>query len=342
MLPTKQNIFIFSIFLKIIMSTEQVLISIILLVLIFFGLKWLSENLEDACNSTAHKLRIPASVAGATLMAIGSSAPEFFTSFSSAVFQGVFDIGLITIIWSAIFNVLVITGLSGIFSKKDLPIKRKGVQRDLIFYVLTVLILLASIWDGNLDRSDAVIFLIFYAVYIIVLVHNSRKFKKEYDNISHVKISKQKIILSFTAGIGAIGILCWAMVESGVELAHHFGVSEILVSALVFSIGTSLPDMFLSVAAAKRGSGSAAISNIFGSNTFDIAIGLGVPILVVGFTDIGLERIKSSLFMLILSIFVVAGLILYKWNLTKLKGIICLVVFACFMGYFIVENLGGI
>jgi len=306
------------------------------LIVIFYLLKWVSELLEDSFNALAFRLAIPASVAGATFLAIGSSAPEFFTSFSSAVFQGIFEIGLMTIIWSAIFNVLVITAFSGILAKKKLKLAKKGTARDLVFYLATILLLFFFLYDQVISQVESFIFLIFYALYIFVLFLHSKK-KDQHEDLQKISWPINKIIFVSIIGIIAIGFLCWLMIETGIYLASQLDISLHIISALIFASGTSLPDLFLSVSAARKGSGSAAISNIFGSNTFDIALGLSVPILIVGDTKIVFSEIRSSIFMLFLSVILVAILIFKNWRIAKIDGYICLFTFIVFV-FFLLFN----
>jgi cation:H+ antiporter len=112
-----------------------------------------------------------------------------------------------------------------------------------------------------------------------------------------------------------------------------------VVSALVFSIGTSIPDLLLSYFSAKRGSGSMAISNVFGSNTFDVTVCLGVPALVLLSQDTMIEgdvpSLQLSLLLLFIAMFLVNGLLAYNFRVTRIKGWVCLVSYVCFVAIFI-------
>ncbi|MFP6685799.1 MAG: hypothetical protein VB934_13850, partial [Polyangiaceae bacterium] len=262
------------------------LIPLIYLALIFAGMYLVCGELERACGNTAHRLRIPESIAGATLLAVASSSPEFFTSFLGAVRFGVFEVGLMAILWSAIFNITVIPGVSALFSKKPLTVFRTVVVRDCVAYLVVTLLLLGLLQDGTLTRVDGVILLGGYAVYIYVLFLMMGDGDSE--KVEPIEQPVWRTLLGLLGGIAAIGLLCHFMIEQGSVLAKVAGIDLLIVSALIFAPGTSVPDLLLSFMAARRGAGSATISNAFGSNTFDLTVCLAVPVLVVGDTQIAM------------------------------------------------------
>jgi Ca2+/Na+ antiporter len=134
------------------------------LLLTFYLLKIVSDQVEDSFSALAFKYKIPATIAGATLLAVGGSAGELFTALNSAIFYKTFEIGLITIIWSAIFNLFVITGLIGIKTREKIPLSKKGMIRDMIFYFLSAFTLTLAIMDGEISQVESFGFLAMYAI----------------------------------------------------------------------------------------------------------------------------------------------------------------------------------
>jgi cation:H+ antiporter len=292
---------------------------IIFLLLIFVGMYFVCGELERACGNTAHRFGIPESIAGATLLAVASSAPEFFTSFLGAVRFGVFEVGLMAILWSAIFNITVIPGVSAIASKEPLTVFRTVVVRDAVAYLVVTLLLLALLQDGILSRTDAVILLGGYAVYIYVLVLMMRQGKSE--RVESMEQPAWRTIAGLVGGIAAIGLLCHFMIEQGKVLANVAGLNFLIVSALIFAPGTSVPDLFLSFIAARRGAGSAAIANAFGSNTFDLTVCLAVPVLVVGDTKIAMAGpVQWSVWMLVGTVVTSMFFVKRGYSLTRFEG----------------------
>lgn len=144
------------------------------LLLTFFILAVIcDEFFVPALDVIAEKWKLPSDVAGATLMAMGSSAPELAIAFI-AVFRGVghTDIGAGTIVGSAIFNILVITGAAAIF--KTAKLRWQPVARDLFFYSLSIITLLFVFWDGRVTITESLLFVVLYVAYLGVLSQWSR------------------------------------------------------------------------------------------------------------------------------------------------------------------------
>lgn len=290
---------------------------VLYLVLIFAGMYFVCIELERACSDSARRLKIPESIAGATLLAVASSAPEFFTSFLGAVIHDKFDVGLIAILWSAIFNITVIPGVSALLSPVRLEVAPDVIRRDCVAYAATTLLLLGLIEDQVLSRIDAMILLGAYGLYTYVLF---LMIGSEEEGEGHEQ-PLWRTLLGLVLGIAAIGVLCHFMIAVGGELAAGFGISFLILSALVFAPGTSLPDLLLSVFAARRGAGSAAVSNAFGSNSFDLTVCLAVPVLVVGDIPVKTDgAVGYSIYMLLGTVVLTMLLVRTGYSLDKREG----------------------
>jgi cation:H+ antiporter len=301
-----------------------ILLPYVYLLLIFFGMFLVCQELEKACGATAHRLRIPESVAGATLLAVASSAPEFFTAFLGAVQHGVFEVGLMAILWSAIFNITVIPGLSALVSPTPLKVAPAVVSRDCVAYLAITLLLMALLSDSKLDRNDALILLGAYFLYIYVLF----LMLKADEEVEVINLPMWRIVVGMVGGIAIIGVLCHYMIVVGSGLTEAWGVSFIVVSALVFAPGTSVPDLFLSVFAARRGAGSAAVSNAFGSNSFDLTVCLAAPIMVLGEIQLDISgAVVWSVWMLIGTVVIAMVFVRTGYQLSKKEGVMLVSVF---------------
>lgn len=294
------------------------------LIAIFIAMFFICRELEKSCGAVAYRFGIPESVAGATLLAVSSSAPEFFTAMVGAVVFNSFEIGLMAILWSAIFNITVIPGVSALVSKKELVVVPEVVARDCVSYLAITLLLMGLLGDGRLTRTDALILLGSYFLYIYVLF----LMLDADDKPEEVKLPGWRVIVGLVGGIALIGGLCHLMVDIGSHLAVAWAIPIGLVSALIFAPGTSVPDLFLSVFAARRGAGSAAVSNAFGSNSFDLTVCLAVPILVIGDVDIPFSgRALWSVYMLIGTVIVAMIFVRTGYALSKREGSLLIALF---------------
>jgi K+-dependent Na+/Ca+ exchanger-like protein len=287
------------------------------LLLIFYLLAKISDQyFIKSLDIISNKLKLSEDVAGATFMAIGTSAPEFFTSVIALTKIGSENVGAGTIVGSAIFNILVIIGASSIVSTAFLS--WKPVIRDISFYIITIVLLLITFIDGRITFTESLLYIIVYAVYIFVLA-NWKKISKIEEKmhkgkaIEHAMEQEDVIlkkrggiwrtivlyidktlalffpdlkkrpdlyIVTFIVSILLIVGLSYGLVEIAIVLAHTLGIPEVIIALTILAGGTSVPDLLASLIVSKQNRGDMAVSNAVGSNTFDILIGLGLPWLV--------------------------------------------------------------
>lgn len=292
----------------------MIIVWILGLVLTFYFLAIVVEvYFVETLEIISRRLKLSSDIAGATFMAVGSSAPELFVAIL-ALFrvQEQQAMGAGTIVGSAIFNILVIIGASALVKRAVLT--WQPVIRDLAFYVLCILLLLFTFRDGIITLADALMFLALYVLYLfsfgfwkkivpyeiiadkeidddIVKMEEDhqqkiRKSQLTWKNAAEKILSfffadlKQKphlLFLNFGMSIVFLAILSHFMVESAVHVAQSLGLPEVIIALTVLAVGTSVPDLMSSIIVARKGQGDMAIANAVGSNIFDIAIGLGLP-----------------------------------------------------------------
>ena len=302
------------------------------LVLCFYLLaKVCEDHFVPSLEIISQRLKLSQDVAGATLMAIGSSAPELFTALIALTKAGSESIGAGTIVGSAIFNVLVIVGASAVAARTVL--NWKPVLRDILFYIISILLLLFTFKDGQIFIGEALMFLLGYMAYILLLSQWSKWFPDPVKNVQpqeEVLEEEDGFFAPLHKGVGSIldliipktnggcmgaffmsilliGAISWVLVELAVLLAHALHISEVVIALTVLAAGTSVPDLLSSIIVAKKGRGGMAVSNAVGSNTFDILIGLGFPwmlyILITG-KEVGVstENLLSSIFLLFFTV----------------------------------------
>lgn len=304
-------------------------------------------------DEIAKKRKLSDDVSWATLMAVWSSAPEFFTSLI-ALFSGAkVWLGAGTIIWSAIFNILIIIWGSALFLRAVLD--KNILIRDALFYAWSIGLVLFSFWDGQVTFLETLLFFWLYGAYIFYLIRFWRKqstndteemIQEVEETIEEAEEYLQKRFVLFrwidniidysffwktdTSAYGRVFIisllwivlLSWLLVESGILLAQELGIPEIIIGLTILAAGTSVPDLLSSVIVAKQGRGDMAVTNALGSNIFDICICLGLPwfvyALMHGSVPISTEWLGTSVLLLFGILFLVFGtFVVTKFRINK-------------------------
>ena len=304
-------------------------------------------------------------------MAMGSSAPELFTALFAIFRAGNHgDIGAGTIVGSAIFNILVIIGVSASFKRAKLT--WQPVIRDTIFYVLTILLLLAVFWDGKVVLAEALLFIVGYLVYVVTVVIWKKILPYKDTNVIDIvekaqkknafaKASKELIgffipdpskkpkayLITFGASIIALAALSYILVEAAVGIGEILHVNPTIIALTVLAAGTSIPDLFSSVIVAKQGRGDMAVSNAVGSNIFDILFGLGFPwillFIVKGESSIpvGRDNLLSSIFLLLATVVAILFILITRnWTIGRKAGILLVLLYFAYLLYIITTSLG--
>lgn len=313
---------------------------IIILIIGFIILIKGADIFVDGSCSIAGNFKISKMLVGLTIVAFGTSAPEFAVSIK-AMLSGSGSVVLGNVIGSNIMNILLILGLSGLFSK--IKVKNDTVKKELPLLLLGTTLLSVLFMDKFLDsvdtniltRSDGAAIILFFCVFMYYLISVALKNRRDIKEKEEAKYTLMKSILYTLFGIVAIIIGSNAVVDSAINLAHLLGVSERLISLTIVALGTSLPELVTSIQAARKGELDIAVGNIIGSNIFNIGVVLGIPILLFG----GVEAVGFSyldVIMLLLS-----ALILFIFSYTgreisKKESFIMLLMFILYYGYIIV------
>jgi cation:H+ antiporter len=253
------------------------------LVLLTFASDWLVEG----ASALAKRLKVSDLAIGLTIVAFGTSAPELVVSVVSA-WQGNVDISVANVIGSNNFNILAILGIAAIIY--PLRVTKSTVWREIPFALLAVLVLglmvnafsLDSGSDSVISRSDAVILLSFFVIFLVYVYGMARHApKSEAEGLPEAESMPGWKMLVWIVG-GLIGLVVGGKftVDGAVTIATWLGVSQTLIGLTIVAAGTSLPELATSVQAARKKKDDIAVGNIVGSNIFNIFLILGVGGLV--------------------------------------------------------------
>ena len=296
-------------------------------------------------------LKMSSDAAGATLMAVGSSAPELFVALFSVLKPGDHEaIGIGSIVGSALFNLLAIGGIVAMVKKTALT--WQPILRDILFYFVAVALLLWGIFDGDFSMWNAIAFLGVYLIYIFAVVkwrkifpYKDMEFKPEEQPADCTEGGKanvldkalcfvfpkpEKYYRVFFFSIALIAGLSWVLVETAIQISVILNIPEAIIALTVLAAGTSVPDLISSLIVAKQGRGDMAISNAIGSNIFDILVGLGLPFLIAmliygGTIEAKGQNLMGSSIILFASVIAFTLLLLInRWKINWVTGVLLL------------------
>lgn len=254
------------------------LLSIVLLLvglgLVVYG----SDILVDGASSVARKIGISEFVIGIIIVGFGTSCPELVVSVTGAI-DGNSAVSLGNVTGSNIFNILMILGLTAIFS--PIAITKDNKTKDIpILLCITIFFCLIAL-KGTINRLDAVLFLAIFAIY---LLYNFKAGKAEAAAIEEEVVEKNYgTFLSILMIVGGLAGLIFGgklFVNNAVTLAHALGASDKFIAVTILAVGTSLPELMTCVVAAAKKKGQLALGNIVGSNVFNILLILGISGLI--------------------------------------------------------------
>lgn len=315
------------------------ILNIFLLVLGFIILIKGADLFVDGASGLAANFKVPKIVIGLTIVAFGTSAPELAVGIKSII-SGNGDIVLGNVIGSNILNILLIVGLSAVFH--TLTVKNNTVRKELPITMLITTLFAVLMSDHVFDktikntftRSDGIILLLFFSVFIYYLVSISRK-KVEVEKNDKEKILPIPKSIIFTL-IGLAGIIFGSnfVVDSASFIAKTLGVTERLISLTIIALGTSLPELVTSITATRKGEYDIAIGNVVGSNIFNIGMVIGIPTSIVG----GIGVINFSY--IDISVMIIASILLFMFSfndykISRREGILLLIVFITYYSYVI-------
>lgn len=254
---------------------------ILYLIIGIVGILWGADRLTDGASALARRFRVSELVIGLTVVAFGTSLPEFVISFVSAL-RGSSELSMGNIVGSNIFNTLTIVGVSALFC--PIAVGRSVVRKDMPFALLASLVLAVMSFDTFLSgagedvitRGEGLVLLAFFTVFMAYTFSIARNGGEQEDAQEQAAVVPYgRIAVSLLAGLAALVAGGRLFVDGATGIALALGVSETVVGLTIVAAGTSLPELATSVVAARKGSSALAVGNVIGSNVFNIFLVVG-------------------------------------------------------------------
>lgn len=297
-------------------------------VLLIFGIVVILKSADWLTNGAvglATKLGISQIVIGLTIVAIGTSMPEFFVSIVSAIKETP-DLAVGNIVGSNIFNVLLIVGVAATVA--PIAIQRATVRRDIPIAIVASIMLTFMMLDDNISRIDALILFAAFIAFIWITLRNSKNDTNEKDASTEKVIPTWKSVLFIIFGLVGLVLGSNIFVDNASSLAHGWGISDAIIGLTIVAGGTSLPELATSAVAARKGDSGIAIGNVLGSNVFNI-------LMILGLTGIISPMHIQNITYIDMAVMVISMALFWLFSFTKLRverweG--CVLI-ACFLGY---------
>ena len=348
------------------------------------------DPFADAAQWVGCRFRLPPSVRGATLDAIASSMPELFTGLFFVIValsgdkdqsQRLMDSAegygstIATCAGSSIYNLVLIPAVCAIavsFTRPRRPyidVAPEIVRRDGMWVIFSQVGLLIFLFQPKLDWWMGLVALLTYALYVGHLYIATRRFRADLDQGTiangepdstasflfgscSVQLNGRTsaIILIVSTAIAAIA--CYLLVDLTNQSAAKLGVSPFFVAVILTAAVSSIPDTFMSLGSARRGDDAGAMSNVFGSNIFDICIGMSIPLMVccylndwepivlVGPDDQTLKGVVGLRVFLFVLTSVAMTVMWFRGRLTRRSGWLFAALYASFVVYAVLGALG--
>lgn len=302
----------------------QLLLLALGFVLLVKGADWFVEG----ASGVADRFGIPQLVIGLTIVAMGTSAPEAAVSITAAM-KGNAEITVGNIVGSNILNIWIILGLASVIT--SIRVAKTTVRYEIpIMLGVTALLLMFGYTGATISLFEGIVFLICFIGYLMYMFVMCKKGQMEAEEIEESSAPMWKLILQ---GIAGLVLVVWGSdvtVDAATSLAEMFGMSERFIGLTIVALGTSLPELFTSVIAARKGKADIAIGNIVGSNIFNI-------LFVVGISAIIIPVVFAPNFIIDCLIAIAAGIVLWVCVLRKKKLVrwhgVCMLI--CYLFYFL-------
>lgn len=303
------------------------------IVLVILGADWLTKGASDL----ARRLKMSELMIGLTIVAVGTSLPELVISVSSAL-SGNSGISLGNVLGSNIFNGMLILGVTAMIT--PIAFSGKMLSREIPFNLLASIVILlvsGSMLVGGapgeyITRYGGMLLLCFCAVFVRYTF--SLKSGDE-EETAQQPISVGKILLFIAGGLAALIFGGKMFVSGASDIARGFGLSEALIGITIVSVGSSLPELAVSVSAARKGNVGIALGNVLGSNILNVFFILGCsatisPISLEGFSPVDYYvLLASSLFIYLFCAF------FGKNKITRIEGSLLVAGYVAYIVYLI-------
>ena len=258
-------------------------------------LVWSADTFIDGATSLAVRFNMPSFLIGVVILGIGTSAPELVVS-ALAALAGSPDLALGNAYGSNIINITLVLGVTALIS--PILIRANVIRHDLILLLAVTALAAFQLLDGNLSMTDGIVLIASLIGVLLIQIFLSLRNNTAADVDAPKDINIAKALGTLTLGLVLLIVSSRSIVWGAVELATLWGMSELLIGLTIVAIGTSLPELVASVAAARRGEHDMALGNVIGSNLFNTLGVVGVATVISPIKNIAPEILSRDVLMM--------------------------------------------
>ena len=307
---------------------QNLIIWLIIFIASLFVLIKASDFFTDAAEKIGISLKISPFLVGVTIVSLGTSLPELVSSII-AVYQNSSEIVFGNVIGSNIANIFLIIGAASLISN-TLIIEYEVINVDLPLFVSSAFLLSLTVLDRNFSINEAILCILGYIVYILYTI-NSGKEEQQSENINSSDKSflfKQIIIVIISSLLIFFGATY--TIKSVTKISEILEIGQELIALSAVALGTSLPELIVTISATRKGNPEIAVGNVLGSNIFNSLMVMGIPRLI-GKLEISDNVLSSGLLVLLM------GTILFFFvtqdkQVTRWEGLMFFIFYAWFIG----------
>jgi len=301
----------------------DLLLQIGLFVVSIVALLWASDRFVESAERIGLSLGISPFIIGVTIVAFGTSLPELATSIV-AVMNDTPEIVIGNVVGSNITNIALVLGLTAVVVK-NIDLEYNLWHIDIPFLWGSAFLLYFSVFDGNLSIYEALLFL----VGICIFLGYSLKGQERPDKADRPSASWKDYLLLIVGG-AIVSLSATGVIEAITNISAMLNIAPTVIALSAVAIGTSLPEVAVSLAAARKGKASIAVGNAIGSNVFNTFIVMAIP-RFFGKLEIPQDIITIYL-PLMIAMTILLGVMSNNRKITRWEGLVLLLFYAWYFG----------
>ena len=323
------------------------------------ALLWIAcSRLEESTHRLAQHYGIPDAVKGSVILAIASSVPELVVALLAFPVHGDFELGISAIIGSAIYNILVIPAFSVYARGRPLKAKRNLVYREAQFYLVSVAVLMLvlslsviyggapstiapsgrEMFTGSFTRTLAIFPLLLYGLYLFIQFEEVKRQRPNHPRQAGIQAWREWAIVLGCILLILVGVE--ALLRVAIALGDMLQTPTFLWGMTIVAAATSVPDTFVSVRASVMGRSQSSVSNVLGSNVFDLLVAVPLAVMVTGTIAVNFTQIVPMMTFLVVATIVMLVFMLRDLELSVQESHLMMMLYVGFGVWMTLEAFG--